>query len=115
VKRIRGLLDAYAEFANANPGVYRGAFLSVRPESLTKPDVQPLRDLAFHRLLCEALREGQLRGLIRRGKVEEMAQLLWAGSHGALALPINVDLYAIDPPAKLAPAMIQALVRSLER
>ncbi|MCG8592109.1 MAG: TetR/AcrR family transcriptional regulator [Proteobacteria bacterium] len=114
VKRIQALLTGYVEFARANPDVFRGALLFVRPPSLPKPEALPLHDLPFHRLLCTAIREGQLRGKIRRGNAEEMAQLLWAGLHGALALPINMDAYEIVPQEKLTAAMIRALMRSIE-
>ncbi len=112
--RIRALLTKYAAFARENPEVYRGALLFVRPESHDKPEPQPLAELPFHRLLCDALREGQLRGDFRRQEVDEQAQLLWAGLHGALGLSTNVDLYAIQSPEKLAPAMIEALLRAIE-
>ena len=111
--RIRALLDAYARFALTNPEVYRGALLFVRPDAHEKPERQPLAALPFPRLLCEALREGQLRGLVRPGEVDELAQLLWAGLHGAIGLSTNVDLYAIEPAERLAPPMIDLLLDSI--
>jgi len=114
VERIRALLETYAAFARANPEVYRGALLLVRPESLPKPEVQPLDRLPFHRLLREALCEGQRDGEIRPGDVDEMSQVLWSGLHGAIALPVNLDGYAILSSDALAPAMIDALMRSIE-
>lgn len=113
IERIQALLTTYAEFARANPEVYRGAFLWLRPEPLARSEVLPLEDLPLYRLLCDALREGQRQGRVRRGEVGEMAQLLWAGLHGAFALPANIDRYEISPAETLAPAMIRALVRSI--
>ncbi len=111
--RIEALLTTYADFAHTNPEVYRGAFLFVRPESLGSPDAEPLDALPFHRLLCDAIREAQIAGQVRREDADEMAQLLWAGLHGALSLPIHIDLYAVAPSETLAPAMIRGLIRSI--
>ncbi len=114
VDRIRALLEKFADFAHANPEVYRGAFLFVRAKKLPESEVQPLHQFAFYRLLCDALREGQLGGSIVTGDVEEMSQLLWAGLHGALGLPINAEAYAFRTSKELAPAMIRGLMRSIE-
>ena len=42
-----------------------------------------------------------------------MAQLLWSGVHGALALPINIDTYDLAAGPAMATEMIDALVRSI--
>lgn len=110
VARLHALLETYATFAFERPDVYRGALMYVRPESLPKPEAQPLFDLTFPRLLRAALEEGQEQGAIRDGDVDEMAQLLWAALHGAIALPANAELYALAPPEELAPAMIRTLL-----
>ena len=114
IRRIRALLETYVAFAKRSPDVYRGALMLVRPESLPRPSPQPLAELPFHRLLCEALREGQQAGAIRDGDVGAMAQVLWSGLHGAIALPISVDLYAFDPPDRLVAAMIETLLAAIE-
>ncbi|MDJ0788155.1 MAG: TetR/AcrR family transcriptional regulator [Myxococcota bacterium] len=114
VERIRALLAGYFEFAQANPDVYRGAFLWVRPDSACPAEVEPLAELPFHRLLCEALTEGQAAGSIREGDVDELAQLLWAGVHGAISLPVHFDIYTVESADRLAPAMVSLIVRSIE-
>ena len=68
----------------------------------------------FYDLLRSALREGQAKGKVRPGGVDEMAQVLWAGVHGAHALPVNVDLAAFAPSETLARATTQALLRSIQ-
>lgn len=114
VTRIERLLVAYVAWAHDHPDVYRGVLLFVRPPTSPSPDRQPLDELPFHRALCAALAEAQAEDRVRSGDPAELAQVLWAGVHGALALPVNVDGYAIEPPAELATAMITALIRSLD-
>lgn len=114
VERIAALLETYARFAFEHPDVHRGALLFVRPTSVEKPDVQPLADLALPRLLRAALQEGQRRGEIISGDVDQLAQLVWAGVHGALALPVNADAYAVAPATELAPAMIRMIMRAIQ-
>ena len=113
VPRLIALMETYAEFAFSNPDVYRGAILFVRPASLPKPERQPLYELAFPRLLRAALEEGQQRGEIQAGDLDEMTQLLFAGLHGALALPVNVDRYEVASQQELAPAMIRTLLNAV--
>lgn len=115
VTRIEALLNAYATWASANPEVLRGLLLFVRPDHAAElPEPQEPDELALHQALRSAIAEGQTTGLIRPGDPTAQAQLLWAGVHGALALPINLDRYAITPSAELAPAMIATLVTSLK-
>jgi AcrR family transcriptional regulator len=113
-RRIRKLLEAYARFAQENREVYRGVLLFVRPESHPKPERRPLREFVFFDLLRTALREGQAQGQVRRGNVDQLAQVLWASLHGAVALPINVDTGAFAPAETLVRLTIQSLLRSIE-
>ena len=39
--------------------------------------------------------------------------MLWAGVHGALALPVNVERWAVADAEVLVAEMIEALLRSL--
>ena len=111
--RVRLLLDAFADYLLENPDVLRGAYLFVRSVSMPPPDVQPLSDVTFHRLLSAAIAEGQAAGTIRAGEPDHHAQLLWSGLHGALALPTNVDRFALEPAAEVAPPMIDLLMEWL--
>ena len=112
-ERIRALLEAYAEFALENRDVFRGALLFVRPQPLPESERRPLDQFVFYDLLRAALREGQAAGQVRAGNADELAQVLWAGIHGALALPVNLDIATFAPPETLARQTTQALLRSL--
>ncbi|WP_422028066.1 TetR/AcrR family transcriptional regulator [Pyruvatibacter mobilis] len=110
VTRIERLLEAYAGFALDNPALYKGALMFVRPEDLPVPDKDPAGDVPLLVLLSAALREGQQAGVVRAGDVDAMAQLLWAGLHGAIALPINIDRFAFRPATDLTGGMIRLLM-----
>ncbi len=112
--RIESLLTGYLRWAHQNPEVLRGLLLFVRPSPADLPDPQDPEDLALHRRLRAAIVEGQAAGTIRPGDPTELTQILWAGVHGALALPINLDRYSITPSSELGPAMIESLVSSLK-
>lgn len=91
VRRLRALLEAYLDFAGRNPDLYRGAFLYVRPPDQDRPEPAQLTSSVFARLLIETLKAGQQRELVVAGDARVQAQLLWAGLHGTIALPINLD------------------------
>lgn len=112
--RIRALLQAYADFARDKHRVFRGAFLYVRPESRQKPDPIALNDEPFFQSLTAAITDGQKSGVFVDGDVKKLAQLLWAALHGALALPINIDRIAFDPPEQIADAMIDSIMVVIE-
>ena len=113
VERIRALLSAYVDFALDEPEVFRGALLFVRPASIPAPDVEPLASLVFYRLLWAAIDQGQAVGTIRSGDADRVAQLAWASVHGALALPVNIHRYDVQPQAELAEAMVGHVMASL--
>ena len=52
---------------------------------------------------------------MRAGDAEAMAQLIWAGLHGANALPINIDLLALSEPARMSEGMLDLLLDWLTR
>jgi AcrR family transcriptional regulator len=109
------VLQAYLDLALANPEVYHGAFMWVRPGSMPKPKVRSLDELDMHRLLRDALREGQATGRLADGDADLQAQLLWAGLHGALALPNNLEMFAFARPETLTSAMVDHLMAGLAR
>lgn len=113
VDRIRALLVGYAEFAWANPEVYRNAVMYVRPLDADPPEAEPADALPFHRLLVAAVTEAREAGRIDTTDPLVTAQVLWAGVHGAIALPVNIDRYALEPPKALVEEMIDRLLRSL--
>lgn len=111
--RIEAILATYLNFARSNEDTYRGAFLFLRPRPLTRAEQRPASDVPLLGLLATAIADGQATGSIRPGSPDELAKLLWSGLHGAIALPINADLYALDPSQELATAMIDLLVSSI--
>lgn len=105
-RRLRRLLEAYARFATRNHSVYRGAFLYIRPEAHDKPVRRDLSGDRLFSMLQSAVADGQKAGEFRKGNPGRIAQTLWAGLHGAVALPTNIDRLAIDPPDQLLRQMI---------
>ncbi len=113
--RIHNLLRAYAEFAREKHRVFRGAFLYVRPDSRPIPDQTALEEEPYFQFLTAAIIEGQETDAIVDGDPKMLAQLLWAALHGALALPINIERIAFDPPEQIADAMITSIMTMIEK
>ena len=113
-RRLRRLLEAYARFATGNHSVYRGAFLYIRPESHDKPVPRDLSQDRLFSMLRDAVADGQKSGDFRKGNPGRIAQTLWAGLHGAVALPTNIDRLAIDPPDRLLRHMIDMQMEWIE-
>ena len=111
LKKLRALLEMYSSFANERSVVYRNAFLFVRPDSLEKPAQVSLDDDRIFQMFNRAVVEGQQQGLIRIGAPKEIAQILWSGLHGAIALPMNIDYLELAPPEEALPPMIEALIQ----
>lgn len=113
VARLRALLNAYVQIAQTRPQLFRGAFLFVRPDTMPKPDREPLEGAPFATLLISTIREGQELGVLRDGDPETLAQVVWAGVHGCLALPVNFDRLELGDANMLAGHMIDILLRDL--
>ncbi len=114
IDRVRSFLETYTNFAITQRNLYRGAFMYVRPESHDKLDPVALDDDRFFSLLCNSVRDAQDQGLIRNGEPQALAQILWAGLHGAIALPMNLDRLALDPSEDAAKRMIETLLEWLQ-
>ena len=111
--KVRLVLETYAAFAHDNRAVYRGAFMYVRPQSHDKPKAVALKDDRFFSMLTSAIKAAQSSGVARDGKPDALAQTLWSGVHGAIALPLNVDRLALAPPEESTGPMIEALLEWL--
>ena len=111
--RIRRLLETYVDFVVHNEETHRGLLLWVRPPNATTDRNDDPDDLVLFAALRRAVEDGQRSGAIGDGDPRTLAQLLWSGVHGALALPINTDTYDLDDGPILAAEMIPALVRSI--
>ncbi len=112
LERLHALLEAYLEFARTHQDLYRGAFLFVRPPNQDQPEKAQLTSSVFARLLIDALQEGQQQGLVVAGDAQIQAQTLWAGVHGAIALPINLDRLTWNDTA-IERQMVDGLLRSI--
>ncbi len=110
---LRALLETYARFALEQPALYRGAFLFVRPESHEKPRQASIEQSDITGPMLAAIERGQSQGLIREGSPAALAELLWAGLHGAIGLPVNIDRVQFSAPEALTGNMIDLLLEWL--
>lgn len=110
VDKIRALLEHYVQFSIENRRVFKGAFLFVPPDGRKQTQSVKLKDEIFYQNLCAAFLEGQKSGVFRSFDIHEMAQIFWAGIHGCLALPINLERYDFDQPDMLSSSMINSLL-----
>lgn len=113
IDRVRAMLGEYAALATTNEALHRNTLLFVRPAGAPTPEQFPADDLDFHRLLTQAIRDGQGKGVMVVGDPVQLAQLMWAGVHGALALPVNADIYKLEPADQQVQLMIDVLTTSL--
>jgi AcrR family transcriptional regulator len=115
IRRIERLLLTYVDFAISNVDTHRGLLLFVRsPDSTTDLRLDP-DELILFASLRRSIEEGQGSGIIYEGDPRRMAQLLWSGVHGALALPINADTYDLTDGPTIASEIVTALIKSITR
>ncbi len=112
-ERLRVMLDLYAAFARDQREVYRGAFLYVRPQSHDKPSKVALTDDRFFGLFRSVIATAQAEGVVRPGDPTRLAETVWAGLHGAVALPTNFDRLALDDADTIIADMIDAMLEWL--
>jgi AcrR family transcriptional regulator len=113
IARIERLLQTYIDFATDHPDVHRGLLLFVRPPTSPPPDRGDPDHLLLHATLRRAIVEAQAAGEVRAGDPTVLAELLWSGVHGALALPVNVDTYALTDARELATEMVATLMTAI--
>ena len=113
--QLRALLTLYAQFAQDNPAVYRGAFLFVRATAQPQPDRVTLRDDRLFAALRDCVMRAQANEQLRQGNPDALTQLLWSGLHGAIALPQNIDRLTLAPAEQITQAMIDTLLAGLAR
>nr|WP_070961461.1 TetR/AcrR family transcriptional regulator [Hyphomonas sp. Mor2] len=109
--QIEALLDAYLTFGIEQHELYRSVLLFVRPEGMGEPEQQPVSAFAFPTLLKAAIEAGQAAGQIRGGDPGDLAQLLWSGVHGAIALPINLARLELKAVAEVKAVTVAGLMR----
>lgn len=113
IERIRRLLETYVDFAVTHDETHRGLLLWVRPPDSTTDRNDDPDDLMLFAALRRAVDDGQAAGVVRSGDPRLLAQVLWSGVHGALALPINIDTYDLAAGPQVAGEMITSLIRSI--
>jgi AcrR family transcriptional regulator len=113
IERIERLLVTYADFTVAHDETHRGLLLFVRPPGSTPDTSTDPDNLLLFASLVRAVEEGQTARRVRDDDPRMLAQLLWSGVHGALALPINIDTFALANGRTMAAEMIAALTRSI--
>lgn len=112
-ERLDALIDAYIDFADSNPELYRSALLFVRPADFDPPEAQPLEAAPFSSLLIETIVAGQKEKKIRAGDPAVLAQMIWAGIHGCFAAKVNFDRIEFQDSADLAGEMKKILTNQL--
>jgi AcrR family transcriptional regulator len=113
LEAVHALLEGYASFALDNPDILRGAFLFVSREQETGLGPAPAA-IEFEQMLRDAVLAGQRTGQIKQGDATQIAHQLWAGVHGALALPINVESLDFGPAEEMVDTMITTLMESIK-
>ena len=114
LQALQTLLEGYANFAFGHPDILRGAFLFVG--QATQETALPPAPAAFEfeHLLRDTILAGQKTGQIKPGPADQMAHMLWAGVHGALALPINIESLDFGSPKQLVADMTSTLMESIK-
>lgn len=113
LQRIQKVLECYVLFEKEERTAFRSVFLFVRHPDMTEPEKAPVSSEMFYTILRDAVREGQTAGSIREGNAGDMAQLLWASVHGAMALPYHMDRYRFHPSQKMAKKMVNFLIEGI--
>src|SRR3954470_23315384 len=94
---------AYAQFARSHPSHYQTMFSGVLTEGRRYPDLHQCGEAAFM-VLVDAIRSGQARGRIGKRNPVELAEVIWALSHGIATLgmakqlttaPDKLDTFAV--------------------
>ncbi len=107
------LLTGYADFAFRRPDILKGAFLFVRKDE-GSPMAPAPATVEFEQMLIDAIQAGQKSGQIKPGPAGQMAHTLWAGVHGALALPVNIESFDFGSPKQLVDDMTALLLESIK-
>ncbi|TMR98122.1 TetR/AcrR family transcriptional regulator [Nonomuraea basaltis] len=85
---LRAGLEAYRDYALAEPDYYRVMFQSAMPGFCAGPEAVMAAKRTFE-LLVRGVRACLEQGLLRGGTAEEIADLLWMAIHGAVSLEIT--------------------------
>lgn len=90
-KGFAAMGHAYVRFAIANPSYYRVMFGQFSDLCAKDPELQADASAAFH-VLLDALSSLQDAGVVHPGKLNVMAEFVWATVHGVAMLAIDGQL-----------------------
>ena len=96
---LPAMATAYMRFALSNPSHYQTMFSGVLTDWERYPDLARHAEAAFN-ILLDTIRAEQQRGRIGRGDPLDLAEIIWALSHGLAALGMAGQLQRT--PAQLA-------------
>lgn len=92
--RIAAILNGYGRFAAKEPQVFREAFLRTE----TRDRAEAAQAYPFLGLLRAEVEAAQEAGTVRTDLgAATLAQILWSGLHGAVALPVNMSGLGLAP------------------
>ena len=113
MEQLRALLLTYLDFGFENGELYRGAFVYIKPNSDRRPFSAPLDATNFPALLVETIKACQETNDIRQDDPALIAQILWSGLHGCIALPVHIDKNELVNAEKLSRPMVESLLRGV--
>ena len=113
LERVRAALEAFVRVARTDPEIFRVVLLqSDPPPPGETPTIEP-ESLPLTQVLLGALAEAEAAGYALPGGVKGAALALWAGVHGAVALPINLPKFVFGCPDRLADGMIDFMLGAI--
>ena len=111
IEQIRQMGRAYARFGLENPNHYRYMFMTpMEFKASHDHELSPSGQRAFD-LLLSAVKGTIADGRFRRGDALTMAQVLWAGLHGVVALLITYDPEQF-PHGAAAPDLVDQVIEA---
>jgi AcrR family transcriptional regulator len=109
------MATAYHRFARANPSHYQTMFSGVLTDGRQDPELQRHGEAAFN-VLLNAIRRGQDEGRVQAGDPVELAEIIWALSHGVATLGMAQQLSrkgtALDDLAVLGCGILERGLRT---
>ena len=111
--RLRAVAESYVLFAVERPAAFRVMYAPYATVNENAPDLLRARQDAHQSSMAIVL-EGQAAGLLRAGDPMEIALVLWASMHGAIALIITLQPQHW-PHAPAAPDLVEQVVETTIR
>ncbi len=114
VARVREMLEAYVRFGFENPNAYQLVFVPSNTE-IPHDKLAILTELGARnfKLFLGAIQEIKDAGRLKTDDVEAVAQVLWAGPHGLIALMIGHPTFNWSERDVLVKMMLDSLFAGL--